>query len=333
LEKVLPFFDACLSPLGGKRAINHSGTSMYVNTKNGVFWIVTQSKSGLVDGAHYAFTAESTADVDAWYEAAIKAGGKDNGKPGPRPNYGPHFYGAYVHDPVDGIHLECCFKKYNVGTAPADTDKKESKPTLYYYWGTRSMRPLWMAQELGISLNLHHVDLSKKAQKNDEYTKYNPYGTVPTLVDGDDVLTNSVSSTLYLAQKYGGDKFVSKASDASEFVTSIDRFDDILIKAFLNKIIYPAEMRDANIVSANHATFTKMVLPHWNRMATKMGKFAIGDQFTVTDVVWGYLLNQAVSLEWITEKDHSKLHEYTLRLRERPAFKAVYDRSSPMYQH
>ena len=57
------------------------------------------------DGAHLAFTAPSPAAVDAFHSAAIGHGGSDNGGPGPRPQYGPGYYAAFVRDP-DGNNLE-----------------------------------------------------------------------------------------------------------------------------------------------------------------------------------------------------------------------------------
>lgn len=54
---------------------------------------------------HVAFRAESRAAVDAFYAAALAAGGRDNGPPGPRPHYHAHYYGAFVLDP-DGHNIE-----------------------------------------------------------------------------------------------------------------------------------------------------------------------------------------------------------------------------------
>lgn len=54
---------------------------------------------------HVAFRAESRAQVDAFYRAALAAGGRDNGPPGPRPHYHEHYYGAFVLDP-DGHNIE-----------------------------------------------------------------------------------------------------------------------------------------------------------------------------------------------------------------------------------
>ena len=57
---------------------------------------------------HVAVTASSTAQVDAFHEAALAAGGTDNGGPGERPHYHPGYYGAFVLDP-DGNNLEAVF--------------------------------------------------------------------------------------------------------------------------------------------------------------------------------------------------------------------------------
>ena len=54
---------------------------------------------------HIAFRAEDHEQVDAFYRAALAAGGKDNGPPGPRPHYHPDYYGAFVLDP-DGHNIE-----------------------------------------------------------------------------------------------------------------------------------------------------------------------------------------------------------------------------------
>lgn len=54
---------------------------------------------------HLAFRVPTRAAVDSFYQAAIEAGGRDNGPPGLRPHYHPHYYGAYVLDP-DGNNIE-----------------------------------------------------------------------------------------------------------------------------------------------------------------------------------------------------------------------------------
>jgi catechol 2,3-dioxygenase-like lactoylglutathione lyase family enzyme len=68
-----------------------------------VFWIGSGARpSGPV---HFAFAAPSRAAVEAFYRAAIAAGGKDNGPPGLRPHYHTSYYAAFVLDP-DGNNIE-----------------------------------------------------------------------------------------------------------------------------------------------------------------------------------------------------------------------------------
>jgi predicted lactoylglutathione lyase len=56
---------------------------------------------------HVAFRAQNRETVDAFFRAAMAAGGTDNGPPGTRPHYHEHYYGAFVLDP-DGHNIEAC---------------------------------------------------------------------------------------------------------------------------------------------------------------------------------------------------------------------------------
>jgi len=63
-------------------------------------------------GFHLAFSAPDTAAVHAFHAAALSHGGKDNGQPGPRPDYGPEYYAAFVVDP-DGYRIEAVLNTKN----------------------------------------------------------------------------------------------------------------------------------------------------------------------------------------------------------------------------
>ena len=67
------------------------------------FWI--GAGQPIVGRVHFAFMAKDRAAVDAFHEAALEAGGKDNGAPGLRPHYHANYYGAFVLDP-DGHNIE-----------------------------------------------------------------------------------------------------------------------------------------------------------------------------------------------------------------------------------
>jgi len=66
-------------------------------------WLVSGGKT--TPRIHLAFRAETRAQVEAFFDAAIAAGGTDNGAPGVRPNYHPDYYGAFVLD-ADGHNIE-----------------------------------------------------------------------------------------------------------------------------------------------------------------------------------------------------------------------------------
>ena len=78
-------------------------------------WLVPSQNPTTV---HLARSADSTEQVDAFHEAALAAGGTDNGAPGERPHYHPGYYGAFVLDP-DGHNIEAVCHQGPVGQAPS----------------------------------------------------------------------------------------------------------------------------------------------------------------------------------------------------------------------
>ncbi len=67
------------------------------------FWI--HASTSVKSPVHVAFRVPVTKLVDQFYSAALAAGGRDNGPPGPRPHYHPRYHGAFVLDP-DGHNIE-----------------------------------------------------------------------------------------------------------------------------------------------------------------------------------------------------------------------------------
>jgi catechol 2,3-dioxygenase-like lactoylglutathione lyase family enzyme len=107
------FYDAALRPLG-YTCLSAGDTSLGYGAEAAEFWIIGTQHPVPVDdrsGLHICFAAPDRGSVDAFHAAALKAGGKDNGKPGLRPDYGPHYYAAFAVDP-DGYRIEAwCGKK------------------------------------------------------------------------------------------------------------------------------------------------------------------------------------------------------------------------------
>ena len=83
--------------------IEEGNTVGFGKNNKAPFWFGPSSEPAM--RVHIAFAAESRAQVDEFYKAAIAAGGKDNGPPGIREIYHPNYYGAFVMDP-DGNNIE-----------------------------------------------------------------------------------------------------------------------------------------------------------------------------------------------------------------------------------
>jgi catechol 2,3-dioxygenase-like lactoylglutathione lyase family enzyme len=118
LDKARTFYDAVAGALGLQTTSNGPQSFLFGKSKEEpipYLWIGTLRPSYWVEGSkagtnqmHVAFAAESKAMVHAFYAAALVAGGRDNGAPGPREG-APHYYGAFVLDP-DGNNIEACVR-------------------------------------------------------------------------------------------------------------------------------------------------------------------------------------------------------------------------------
>ena len=101
------FYDAALAPLGYS-SLSASDSSLGYGRQAVAFWI-NRVENPVPDdpgsGLHFCFSAPTRQSVDAFYRAAIGAGGRDNGGPGHRPDYGDGYYAAFVVD-LDGYRLE-----------------------------------------------------------------------------------------------------------------------------------------------------------------------------------------------------------------------------------
>jgi len=109
-EKSKPFYCATLSSINYSlvmeppaSATGHKAAGFGEQPENPDFWITQGSPNN--PPTHLAFRVSKRALVDAFYKAAIAAGGRDNGKPGLRPQYHSNYYGAFVFDP-DGHNIE-----------------------------------------------------------------------------------------------------------------------------------------------------------------------------------------------------------------------------------
>jgi catechol 2,3-dioxygenase-like lactoylglutathione lyase family enzyme len=108
-DQAKAFYEQALAPLGSRFLVQippeHTGGIKVggFGQASPAFWI-TEGEAQRPP-AHFAFSAQTHAQVDAFYQAAMAAGGTDNGGPGLRPHYHATYYAAFVRDP-DGNNIE-----------------------------------------------------------------------------------------------------------------------------------------------------------------------------------------------------------------------------------
>lgn len=102
LEGSKRFYAEALQPLGYSLMFEVGDFLGFGDADMPNFGVVRREPVG---GGHVAFSASRRDAVDAFYEAAIAAGGEDNGAPGVREHYHPAYYAAYVRD-ADGNNIE-----------------------------------------------------------------------------------------------------------------------------------------------------------------------------------------------------------------------------------
>jgi catechol 2,3-dioxygenase-like lactoylglutathione lyase family enzyme len=105
------FYATALAPLGYSILMEYEQFAGFGVDPKPDFWIGEGAPN--VPPIHVAFRADSRPQVDAFYKAAIAAGGRDNGAPGLREHYHPNYYGAFVLDP-DGHNIEAVCHREDV---------------------------------------------------------------------------------------------------------------------------------------------------------------------------------------------------------------------------
>ncbi len=120
-KESIKFYDETFEILGFKRIMTFE-TDEYNVAGYGLdgrphFWVSTESKPnsqefvGKGRGVHFAFKAPNAESVDKWYKKCLELGGNDNGAPGPRAQYHPGYYGAFIIDP-NGWRIEAAIHDY-----------------------------------------------------------------------------------------------------------------------------------------------------------------------------------------------------------------------------
>jgi catechol 2,3-dioxygenase-like lactoylglutathione lyase family enzyme len=104
LPRSARFYDAVFFALGVRR-MHVSESAIAYGVMDPTFWIVTRGRAPAPGYGHVALRASGRPAVDAAFAAGVQHGGRSDGPPGPRPQYGRRTYAGYLRDP-DGLRVE-----------------------------------------------------------------------------------------------------------------------------------------------------------------------------------------------------------------------------------
>ena len=129
VERAAKFYDPVLKALGYRRIMEFLPYAIGYGERGGhpEFWVQlphNRQTAASGNGTHVGFGARSKAQVNAFHAAALAEGGSNDGEPGPRPDYGPSYYGAFIYD-LDGNKIEATL---NVPARPAAKAKATRRP-------------------------------------------------------------------------------------------------------------------------------------------------------------------------------------------------------------
>lgn len=192
---------------------------------------------------------------------------------------------------------------------------------LYFAPNSRAVRTAWLLEELGLDYKVERFALGDKAMRAPEYTSKNPNGRVPTLEDGDVVISESPAIAEYLVARYGNGRFVP-AFDSPDFPVYLQwlHYAEGMIMMPMGNIVVETILLPPERRSEEHAKRALKVLGRMlHAVETHMdGREYLAGDFTAADTITGHAVLMCKRLHAdMTGMDN--LAAYMARLEARPA--------------
>ena len=168
--------------------------------------------------------------------------------------------------------------------------------TLYGSLPTRVGRPLWLLNELNLPCTFVDVDLRAGGQFAAEFTTLNPAGKVPVLTDGTFTITESAAICLYLAERYGGGRFLpenpfDRALMHQWMFFLATEIEQPLWRMALHKFGYDKAERNAGEIELAKRDCRRMISVLDSHLESR--EFMVGQALSVADFIAAYTLDWA----------------------------------------
>jgi len=192
---------------------------------------------------------------------------------------------------------------------------------LYHAPQSRSVRPRWLLEELGVPYDVVQLSTTDGSTKTPEHMKRHPHGAVPVLEDDGLTMFESAAICLYLADKYPEKKLAPAVGSKERapyyqwVVYTMATIEPPILDVFLNTVQLPEAERSAKVAEEGRKNFKDVAATLSKALEGK--KYLLGDQFSAADVMvgstlaWGSFMGLLEGLP--------VLQQYVARLNERPA--------------
>lgn len=184
---------------------------------------------------------------------------------------------------------------------------------LYHHPFSRAANAVWMLEEVGVPYELRFVDFMAGENKQPEILALNPMGKLPTLVDGDVVVTELAAIGLYLADRYSAGKLAPALDDPA-------RGTYLRWSLFAPSVIEPgamAKMSGAEFKPSQAGWGSFSTMMETIEKAIEGKEYLLGDRFSMADVIFGGTVRYMLRFKMIEAR--KSLEDYAKRLDARPA--------------
>ena len=198
---------------------------------------------------------------------------------------------------------------------------------LFHCYNSRSMRPLWCLEEMGLDYELEIMPFPPRFER-EGYLDINPLGTVPAFTDDGITLTESTGICQYLVQKYGPTPLAVRPDEPGygDFLNWLYRSDATFTFPLALILRYtklePEERMNPQVVEDYTIWFFSRIRAVEAALDGK--EFLVADRFTIADIAVGYALHFGMRLG-LSERYKPNTTRYLQALLQRPAFKRTQD--------
>jgi glutathione S-transferase len=194
---------------------------------------------------------------------------------------------------------------------------------LYHSSGTRGFRVIWLCEELGVDYDVQKVDFSKEYRLSSEWLQINPLGKVPSLEDGELLMSESCAMMQYILDRYGNGRLQPLAGTIEHaYFLQWLWFSEATFSRPVGEIVnhrreFPGELGIPDVVKEMQSRIFKCILALDKALEEK--PFILGKEFSAADISLGYTL--LIAQDRIGKSLPQRVFDYWDSISSRKAFK------------